>query len=81
MNSHSISNDFLIFHDFSKDFQKRLLYEGDQIRVDEVSKALLLESIKSLREIMKQPREIIFYRWGNLDFYGRESLDELVDEW
>ena len=62
-------------------FQKRLLYKGDQIRVDEVSKALLLESIKSLREIMKQPKEIIFYRWGNLDFYGRESLDELVDEW
>ncbi|CAA6817621.1 MAG: FIG00387823: hypothetical protein [uncultured Sulfurovum sp.] len=62
-------------------FQKRLLYEGDQIRIDEVSKDLLLQSIQGLKEVMKQPEKIIFYRWGNLDFYGRESLNELVNEW
>jgi len=62
-------------------FKKRLLYEGDQIRIDEVSKELLKESIKELKKVMKRPREIIFYRWGNLEFYGRKGLEEVVGAW
>ncbi len=59
----------------------RLLYEGDQLRIDEVSLALLEESLGILRKVMKQPQEIIFYRWGNLSFYGEENLRRVVQTW
>jgi len=62
-------------------FKKRLLYEDDQLRVDEVSETLLTQSINELKKVMKQPREIIFYRWGNRDFYGDEKLREIVNQW
>ena len=62
-------------------FKGRLLYEGDQLRVDEVSKELLIKSIEGLKEVMTKPKEIIFYRWANLDFYGREFLDEVGNIW
>ena len=62
-------------------FKGKLLYEGDKIRVDEVSKELLVKTITELKKVMKQPKEIIFYRWGNLDFYGEKSLEEVVERW
>jgi len=62
-------------------FKKRLLYEGDRIRVDEVSETLLTQSIMALKKVIKQPREIIFYRWGNRKFYGDEQLREIVNQW
>jgi len=62
-------------------FKKRLLYKGDQIRIDEVSVTLLTQSIMALKKVMKQPKEIIFYRWGNRGFYGDEYLKEIVNQW
>ena len=62
-------------------FKGKLFYEGDQIRVDEVTLELLRETIEGLKGVMKQPKEIVFYRWGNLDFYGRNHLDEVVERW
>ena len=56
----------------------RLLYEGDVIRVDEVSKKLLTQTVSELSKVMKQPEEVIFYRWGNRAFYGDVFLDELI---
>jgi len=62
-------------------FKKRLLYEGDQIRVDEVTKTVLTQAIMALKKVMKKPKEIIFYRWGNRGFYGDEYLKEIVNRW
>jgi len=62
-------------------FKKRLLYKGDQLRVDEVSVTLLTQSIMALKKVMKEPKEIIFYRWGNRKFYGEEKLSEIVNQW
>jgi len=59
--------------------KKRLLYEGDTIRVDEVKIEDLQEAIKNLRTVMKQPEEIIFYRWGNRENYPKTALESL--EW
>jgi hypothetical protein len=55
-------------------FKKRLLYEGDRIRVDEVSIEDLQQAIQNLKEVMKQPQEIIFYRWGNKSTYRTLKL-------
>jgi hypothetical protein len=62
-------------------FKQKLLYEEDEIRIDEVSLEDLEESLKGLRRVMKQPKEIIFYRWGNRDFYGDENLSRLLQLW
>ena len=62
-------------------FRGRLLYEGDKIRVDEVSVDVLKKSIESLKEVMNQPKEVIFYRWGNRAFYGDDILEKVVDKW
>jgi len=62
-------------------FNGRLLYEGDTIRVDEVSPELLGETIAELSRVMKRPKEIIFYRWGNRGFYGDEFFEELLGGW
>jgi hypothetical protein len=62
-------------------FKKRLLYKGDQIRVDEVSATLLTQSIMALKKVMKEPKKIIFYRWGNKGFYGDEKLRKIVNQW
>ncbi len=61
-------------------FKGRLLYEGDVVRIDEVSRELLTQTISKLRLVMKRPREIIFYRWGNRAFYGNEFLMTLCGE-
>lgn len=58
-------------------FKQRLLYEGDRIRVDEVSIEDLQEAIQNLKEVMKQPQEIIFYRWGNRKEYSKRELETL----
>jgi hypothetical protein len=62
-------------------FKKRLLYEEDKIRIDEVSVVDLKESIIALKKVMKQPKEIIFYRWGNRAFYGDDKLKNLLQLW
>ena len=62
-------------------FKKRLLYEGDQIRIDEVTKEVLIQTLMALKKVMKQPKEIIFYRWGNRNFYGDEYLRKIVNQW
>ena len=62
-------------------FKKRLLYEGDIIRIDEVSLSLLKKSLLGLSKVMKQPKEIIFYRWGNRAFYGDDALTKLLHFW
>jgi hypothetical protein len=62
-------------------FQERLLYEGDKIRVDEVSFEMLQKSIKSLSDTMRQPKEIIFYRWGNSSHYEAKKLKDIVESW
>lgn len=59
-------------------FKKRLLYEGDLLRIDEVSIKDLKEAIKGLKKVMKKPEELIFYRWGNKGFYGEEHLKEVA---
>ena len=62
-------------------FRGRLLYAGDIVRVDEVSQELLYESISKLKKVMKQPKELIFYRWGNRSFYGDVFLSTLCEYW
>jgi len=57
-------------------FKKRLLYEGDKIRVDEVSINDLQKAIQNLKKVMKKPNEIIFYRWGNRSEYEAKTLRE-----
>jgi hypothetical protein len=59
-------------------FNGRLLYEGDVLRVDEASKELLTQAVSELSKVMLQPKEIIFYRWGNKAFYGDEFFNNLV---
>ncbi|CAA6809734.1 MAG: FIG00387823: hypothetical protein [uncultured Sulfurovum sp.] len=59
-------------------FHKRLLYKGDVLRIDEVSIEDLQQAINNLKTVMKQPEEIIFYRWGNRGFYGEEHLKEVA---
>jgi hypothetical protein len=55
-------------------FKERLFYKGDKVRVDEVTIGMLKDSIDGLRTIMKEPKEIIFYRWGNHKDYDEERL-------
>ena len=59
-------------------FNGRLLYRDDILRLDAVTVKDLKYAIKNLKEVMKQPDEIIFYRWGNRDFYKEEDLKELT---
>ena len=58
-------------------FKKRLLYKGDVLRIDEVSLKMLQQAVKNLSEVMKQPKEIIFYRWENKKEYKQEELKDL----
>ena len=62
-------------------FKKRLLYKEDKIRIDEVSVEDLKLSVKGLKKVMKQPKEIIFYRWGNRAFYDDDKLKKLLQLW
>ena len=56
---------------------KHLFYEDDIVRVDEVSIDLLRKAIEALEKVMPQPKEIIFYRWGNREFYDEKELKSL----
>ena len=58
-------------------FKKRLLYEGDILRIDEVSIQMLQEAVHNLGKVMKQPKKIIFYRWGNKKEYPQKELENL----
>jgi hypothetical protein len=58
-------------------FKKRLLYKGDILRVDEVPIQILHQAVENLSKVMKQPKEIVFYRWGNRDAYTQEELEKL----
>ena len=62
-------------------FKERLLYEGDRVRVDEVSLLMLQEVVDELKGIMPKPKEVIFYRWGNREHYKREKLKDIVESW
>ena len=62
-------------------FQERLLYEGDKIRIDEVSLAMLQEVVNELRGVIPKPKKIIFYRWGNYRDYNAEKLKDIVESW
>lgn len=59
-------------------FKKRLLYEGDIIRVDEVSIHDLQKAINRLKKVMQHPEEIIFYRWGNRKDYDKQLLNSII---
>jgi hypothetical protein len=58
-------------------FKKRLLYKEDILRIDEVSQSMLEQAIKKLSDVMTQPKEIIFYRWGNKKEYKQKKLENL----
>ena len=58
-------------------FKKRLLYKGDILRVDEVSLSMLQKAVENLSKVMKQPKEIIFYRWENKKEYEAKELENL----
>ncbi len=62
-------------------FKERLFYKGDRVRVDEVSVKMLQEAIEALKVVMKKPKEVIFYRWGNREHYEREKLKNIVGSW
>ena len=62
-------------------FKKRLFYKGDRVRIDEVSMEMLFNSIDSLKKVMKKPKEIIFYRWGNRKDYKAHKLKNIVESW
>jgi hypothetical protein len=59
-------------------FKKHLLYEDDILRVDEVSAKDLQYAITQLKEVMKKPKKIIFYRWGNKQEYPKDFEEKLV---
>jgi len=59
----------------------KLFYEGDNVRVDSVSFQMLQESIDALKKVMKRPKEVIFYRWGNRDHYEPKKLQALLNAW
>jgi len=59
-------------------FKGRLFYKGDRVRVDEVSLKMLEQSILSLKVVMKKPKEVIFYRWGNKEEYDVQKLQEIL---
>lgn len=58
-------------------FKERLFYEGDKIRVDEVSVKMLKQSVQELKKVMEQPQEVIFYRWGNYKYYKNKNLESI----
>lgn len=62
-------------------FKGRLFYKGDKVRVDEVSMEMLRKSMDELKIVMKQPKEVIFYRWENAVTYGEKNLKYLVESW
>ncbi len=62
-------------------FKERLFYKGDRVRVDEVSMEMLQEVIDSLKVVMKKPKEVIFYRWGNREYYEAKKLKGVVGSW
>jgi hypothetical protein len=62
-------------------FRGKLFYEGDNVRVDSVSFQMLQESIDSLKKVMKKPKEVIFYRWGNRNHYEPKKLQALLNAW
>ena len=58
-------------------FKHRLLYKDDILRLDAVTIDDLSLAIQGLKKVMKKPKEIIFYRWGNHGFYKDKALKEL----
>ena len=56
----------------------RLLYKDDILRLDAVTIDDLKKAVKNLKEVMKQPKEIIFYRWGNRNFYDEKDLKDVT---
>lgn len=58
-------------------FKRRLLYKGDVLRLDAVTVHDLKKAVHNLKKVMPRPQEIIFYRWGNRDFYGNKALDQI----
>jgi hypothetical protein len=56
----------------------KLLYAGDKVRFDGVSISLLKEVVSALKPIMKKPKKIIFFRWGNLDNLEIKELSDIV---
>jgi hypothetical protein len=59
-------------------FKERLFYKGDKVRVDTVTISMLKNSIEALRAVMKKPKEVIFYRWGNREDYNEKSLEKIL---
>jgi len=59
-------------------FNSKLLYQGDKIRIDEVSIQDLQNALDGLKKVMKKPREILFYRWGNRKDYKKGFEKELL---
>ncbi|MEJ2489745.1 MAG: hypothetical protein P8Y50_08195 [Sulfurovaceae bacterium] len=55
-----------------------LLYEGDRVRFDSVSIPMLQEAIDNLKPIMKRPKKVVFFRWGNFESAEKKSLEDLA---
>jgi hypothetical protein len=57
----------------------RLLYKDDILRLDAVNIEDLKHAVKNLKEVMNQPEEIIFYRWGHRAFYNEKDLENIAN--
>ncbi len=58
-------------------FKEKLLYKGDEVRLDNVEHDELIKATKELSKIMKKPEKIIFYHFGSK--WKKQELDEIVD--
>lgn len=58
-------------------FNQRLLYKDDILRLDSVTVDDLSLAIQALKRVMKRPQKIIFFRWGNRDFYKEKALNKI----
>lgn len=58
-------------------FKEKLLYKGDEVRLDNVEHDELIKATKELSKIMKKPEKIIFYHFGSK--WKKQELYEIVD--
>lgn len=58
-------------------FKEKLLYKGDEVRLDNVEHDELMKATKELSKIMKKPEKIIFYHFGSK--WSKEELDKIVE--
>jgi len=42
---------------------------------------MLKKTVYELNLVMLKPKEIIFYRWGNREYYESKELKDIVESW